>query len=394
MEKDLKVLIISESIGRERFGVAQVLLELFAYFGNRPIDLRVICILVGDVPEAIRDQVKHIPVPAFSLSENILARISRWSPKMRSEILKEIETYQPDLIHIHGVFTPLQQAAQFGAARSGIPVLLSVHGMLEPWTWNQHGVVYRALKRLYWNLILRPRMRKVDYIQAITSLEAKTLQQEFPNSKQILIPNAINLASIPDIEKQDTFEKSILFLGRIHPKKGVHTLVEAFHLAGVKGWKLKIAGPVFSKAYLREIKDQIKLLNIEDNVEFLGPIYGDDKYRLMARSWVAVVPSSSEVVGLVNLEAASVHTPAITTHATGLSDWEEGGGILVDDDPIQLSKAIESATSWTLDERMRRGNASRNLLEKQYSWQSTGPLWEQAYRLVASKKITDVPRNR
>ena len=391
MEKHLKVLIISESIGIERFGVAQVLLEIIAFCERRDIDFRVICIQVGGLPEGLRNKVKHIPVPGFLLMENLISRMFRWSPSMKSEIHNEIENFQPDLIHIHGVFTPIQQAAQRGAASFNIPVLLSPHGMLEPWTWNQHGLTYKILKRLYWDLVLRPRLRQVDYIHAITSLEAKNLRTEFPETEQILIPNLINLSRIPDVEDHQSLDRSILFFGRIHPKKGVHTLIEAFHLANITGWRLIIAGPVFSQAYLRELNRQIMLLDLGDQVDFIGPVYGDGKYQLMARSWVVVVPSSSEVVGLVNLEAASVRTPTITTNATGLSDWEDGGGILVDADPILLSKAIEIATSWNIDERIQRGIASRSLLESKYSWQSNGPLWEQAYRLVASAKTTDNP---
>ena len=391
MGKKLKVLLISESMGIERFGVAQVLLEIIAFCEKSDIDFRVICIQLEELPEGLREKVIHIPVLEFLLKENIVSRMARWSPSMKSEILNEIELFQPDLIHIHGVFTPLQQAAQKGAAIFNIPVLLSSHGMLEPWTWNQHGLLYKIFKRFYWDLFLRPRLRQVEYIHAITSLEAKNLRAEFPDSEQVLIPNSVNLSKIPEIKKHQSLDRSILFFGRIHPKKGVHTLIEAFHLANINGWRLKIAGPIFNQAYFRELNRQIRDLDLDDQVDFLGPVYGNEKYQLMARSWIVVVPSSSEVVGLVNLEAASVFTPTITTYATGLSDWEDGGGILVDADPKHLSNAIDFVTSWNLDERVKRGKASRSLLESKYSWKSTGPLWEEAYRLVASTKTKDIP---
>lgn len=69
-----------------------------------------------------------------------------------------------------------------------------------------------------------------------------------------------------------------------------------------------------------------------------------------------------------------MRNPTIMTHATGLSDWVDGGGILMDTDPIPLRKAIEIATDWNLDEWKQRGITSRNLLKNEYSWQSTCPL--------------------
>ena len=63
-------------------------------------------------------------------------------------------------------------------------------------------------------------------------------------------------------------------------------------------------------------------------MEFLGPVYGAEKWALIQRAWAMIVPSYSEVVGMVNLEAALCSVPSITTYETGLTDWNEGGGDL------------------------------------------------------------------
>jgi glycosyltransferase involved in cell wall biosynthesis len=302
---------------------------------------------------------------------------------MKSILVNEIDDFQPDLIHIHGVFTPLQYFAQSAASDFKIPVLLSPHGMLEPWTWNQHGVIYKAIKRTYWKSILRPRLRQASFIHVITPLESKTLDEEFPEATQILIPNAIDLGKIPEFSSRDTYNKEILFIGRIHPKKGVHLLLEAFKQANLEDWKLIIAGPVFSKAYKQQLDLIIHRYQMEDLVEFLGPVYGQEKYRLMNKSWVVVVPSSSEVVGLVNLESAAVKTPTITTPATGLFDWEESGGLLVENEIMPLSQALTSVSNWSIPERIQRGAQSRDFIKMRYSWQVVGPRWIEAYRQIA-----------
>ncbi len=131
-------------------------------------------------------------------------------------------------------------------------------------------------------------------------------------------------------------EKLIVFLGRLHPKKGVDLLIEAFKQAEFEyDWQLVIAGPDFNQTYARELRQLVVDLDLVDQVDFIGPVYGDKKYALLAKAWMVVVPSYSEVVALVNLEAAALQTPTITTTDTGLDDWAEGGGVLINADVDQ-----------------------------------------------------------
>ena len=97
-----------------------------------------------------------------------------------------------------------------------------------------------------------------------------------------------------------------------------------------------------------------------------------------------VTPSHSEVVGLVNLEAADSFLPSITTYQTGLSDWTEGGGLLITPDVLQLSNALTEASCWSTEEQFDRGVASRSLVEQRYSWNHVMPLWENLYSQISN----------
>jgi len=91
------------------------------------------------------------------------------------------------------------------------------------------------------------------------------------------------------------------------------------------------------------------------------------------------VPSFSEVIGMVNLEAALYQCPTVTTYQCGLNDWEEGGGQLVEPEVAQLTEALLSCTQWTEDERRQRGETSLKLVEEKYSWHHVVKLWLELY---------------
>jgi len=138
-------------------------------------------------------------------------------------------------------------------------------------------------------------------------------------------------------------------------------------------------GPDWSAAYTAGLKDLARSLGLEGRVRFPGPVFGDGKWQLYRQAQALCLPSYSEVVGLVNLEAAAARTPVITTHETGLWDWEQGGGLLVHPRVEELTGALEAVFSWTESERESRGRALRELVERRYSWEAVGPRWLELY---------------
>ena len=119
-------------------------------------------------------------------------------------------------------------------------------------------------------------------------------------------------------------------------------------------------------------------------VEFLGAVQGDQKWVLLRRAQVFCLPSPSEVIGMVNLEAAACRTPVITTQATGLPGaWAEAGGVLAQPSVPSLEQALSQAVHWTSQERLARGEGLHNLIETTYSWKATSPQWIELYQRLA-----------
>ena len=282
------------------------------------------------------------------------------------------------VVHVHGLWTAPPTLATQSAAAHKVPLIFSAHGMLVPWLWNRQGLAVRLKKTLFWHLLAAPGLRRSAVVHAITPMERDELRLLLPDSRIEVIPNAIEMS--PDTAPPASRDRVVMFLGRIEPKKGVDILIRAFAQARLGGdWRLDIVGPSWSDSYLATLKLLVTELGIERQTRFLGPVFGQQKEALLTRAWVLAAPSHSEVVGLVNLEAASRYLPSITTHQTGLSDWAEGGGLLVQPAPHEVVAALHQAAAWSDAERAQRGIASRKLVEHRYSWAAVMPLWHELY---------------
>ena len=198
----------------------------------------------------------------------------------------------------------------------------------------------------------------------------------------MLDPEIDNLVS--GIEQSP--EPLILFLGRIHPKKGIDLLISAFAKAALgTRWRLAIAGPDEMPHYLAELRRIANDIDTDVQIDFIGPLYGEEKFRWIKRAWIMAVPSLSEVIGMVNLEAAACGTPTITTVDTGLYDWEEGGGMLIDPTIDSLVHALKRAAAWNREEREQQGRRSRQLVTQRYSLEEIGKRWADLYAELAQR---------
>jgi glycosyltransferase involved in cell wall biosynthesis len=174
----------------------------------------------------------------------------------------------------------------------------------------------------------------------------------------------------------------VLFIGRLHPTKGLDMLIEAFGRAKLPGsWRLLIVGPPVDQRYAAQLRQAIAVNPRAGRIELMEPVWDTAaKYALMRNARVTVVPSHSEVISLVNLESSACSTPTITTRETGISDWMEGGGLLVEAAVQPITAALSASACWSDEERIQRGAASRRLIEERYSAAANMPRWMELYR--------------
>ena len=279
-----------------------------------------------------------------------------------------------DIIHIHGVWMYPQYAAAKFAKQKKIPFLITPHGMYEPWLWTQGAFK----KKLYFNLVVKSVFSKATCFHAITSNEAQEIQLLFPTTTAIEIPNLID-SNLLSNSYYDGKERYILYVGRLDPKKGIDLLIRAFANLDMQDYKLKIVGKFNN--YKLELDELISQLGLEKRIEFLGFTTGLEKTETFRKAFVFVAPSHSEVVGMVNLEAAMAKTPVITTFQTGLKkEWSNHGGILVNPNIKEIESGLKTALSWSINERNMNGEKLYNFVVKNYSWQNRFSDWHMLYK--------------
>ncbi|MDB2389808.1 glycosyltransferase [Alphaproteobacteria bacterium] len=306
---------------------------------------------------------------------------------------KEISKLDPEksIIHVHGVWNAPQYFAIKLAIKYKIPFIVSFYGMLLPWLWINQGLINRIKKTLYWKLFLNNKLKYASKYHAITDDEKHIIEKYLPNKTSIAVVNNFVINNYENKIKHDSIDlnHSILFLGRIHKIKGIELLINGFIEADLpKKWKLIIYGLSENKNYEEYLKiyvNKINCRNLRDRIIFSNPIYGEEKFRLLSQSWVLVAPSYSEAMGLVNLEAATVSLPSITTNNVGLKNWEEGGGMLVNPNVKEIRDALIRACSWPKDVRILKGIKSREFYENNYSQEKTAKKWANVYESMIKR---------
>lgn len=344
---------------------------------------------VGEDTIAVRPGVQLSSFPTGGLAAKW-----RFSGGAESKLARLVA--ETDVVQVHGLWMWPQWSAARLAAHMGKPLVVTSHGMLQPWMWQRQAWPHRLKKTLYWYGLAYPAFRKAAMIHALTPREAGVLASFFPGRTPQVIPHGIDLAAadqlLADLPPKDVHQPPyFLFVGRLHPGKGIDLLMRAFARLPQNNFVLKIAGPTQQReqAYADFVHQLVNSLGLEGKVIFTGEVQNAAKWQLYRDAWAFCLPSYSEVTGLVNLEAATAGTPVITSYETGITeDWERNGGVLLHPDEETVYAALCAAVMWPEEEQRSRGQRLRALVKEQYSWARVGQQWADAYQDLAARAAT------
>lgn len=362
-----KIYHITEDMSFNSGGVRTVLVNLDTYLNN-----------TSDLNSTILSNFKEPNDPYIDFNPSSRLKMWNYSVEYKNYISSQISNL--DVLHLHGVFMHPQFTASKQAEKHNVPYIVSPHGMLEPW----HLKDKQLKKGIYLKLFLEKILSNSSMLHAITPLEKDNLFKLTKHKNIFEIPNFINYSKIPNHLTYNPNEEYILYLGRIHPKKGLDILLESMTKIENKKIKLKIVGE--ENLYSNELRTKCNNLLINNRVEFVGSVFGDEKYALYANAKAFVAPSFSEAIGMVNLEAAICKTPVITTFNTGINpDWNINGGLMINPKVDELTNAINLALSWNETERFERGGLLSEYVINNYSWEKKGYLWADIYNSLINK---------
>lgn len=295
---------------------------------------------------------------------------------------------ESDVYHAHGIWGLTMHQIVKNARKQEKPYVVSVRGMLEPWSMQQS----RLKKNLAMFLYQHKDLKNAACIHATALSEAESIRNLGYKNPIAVIPNGIDLSEYPLKDKENELrdrKKTLLFLSRIHPKKGIEILLEVWKnipKQNKKDWQIEIAGNG-EESYIKELNNKIIKLGLQDCVKIIGPQFGNEKIETYHRADLFVLPTYSENFGMVVAEALSCGVPVITTKGTPWGDLElYESGSWIDIGIESLKDCLEEYLMKSNSELQQMGQNGRQLIEDKYSIQSVAKQFIELYQWMNNKK--------
>ena len=301
-----------------------------------------------------------------------------------------------DVVHVHGLWDREIRIAAKAAVAKGISLVWSPHGMLAPW-----ALKYRWWKKcLPWHLYVKRQLHHATVFHVTSEAEAKWVKTTGFDNDMAIVPLGTHLPDLPPAMTKRTASRirRLLFVGRIHPVKGLENLVRAWAMCVTPGWQLRIVGPD-SGGYESRLKDVAAKLGCTESVVFPGSKLGAELIREYLDCDCLVLPSFSENFGGVVIDAMAAGKPVITSKATPWSELEGDDdhvsngvgdrhrcGWWIDNDPTSLSSAISAMMALPDEERHAMGARGRTLVQAKYTWKAVAEQMVSVYNSKANKR--------
>lgn len=290
-----------------------------------------------------------------------------------------------DLYHTNGMWMHCNHETCVVARKKGKPYIITPHGMLYP----------QAMNRSTWKKKLLLAIGGVDKDLKLAICIHVTCIEEMEHYRALgyknpvaVIPNPVPMPDfIKDIEKKNSI-KRIGFLGRLHPRKNVEVLIDAWIMLGdkVKDSQLVIMGKG-DAAYERMLRDKVRQYGLK-NVEFVGFITGREKFEKLASLTALCVPSDFENFGMIVTEALSVGTPVIASQGTPWQDLNiHKCGYWINNDSEILAKTIQEVLDLPESKIAEMGRKGKRLVEEKYSDIKVAAMMKRLYEWIVVDRM-------
>jgi len=377
----------------------------------------------GGLYESVRCLVKalqnyKVNVSIFgNLDEHSEADLEAWKPvQIRAyspqfskqfgyskNFAKDLEQIKPDLIHTHGLWTYPSVLTHSYSRKTRTPYMISPHGMVDSWAMNNS----RLKKIVAYHLYEKKHLQDAKCLRALCESEANSFRQLGLKQPICVIPNGINMpeglnCGGQEASVQGDGRKTLLFLGRIHPKKGLPNALRAFKKAleespsrVTKAWQFVIAGwnqggheeelmqlcEGLGLSFSHRMQKHHKGRHSADaSVIFYGLAFKEEKKRLLENTDAFLLPSFSEGLPMSVLEAWSYGVPALITPECNLPEGNAAHAVIpIKTDAEAITEGLNTLFGMSDQDLREMGSRGKKLVLERFTWDSVARQMREVY---------------
>jgi len=289
-----------------------------------------------------------------------------------------------DFLHLHGVWEKLLLRAAGRMRQRDKPYAVTPHGMLDPWALSQK----RLKKRIALAVAFRGMLNRASFVHVLNTDERDAVGLLRLKSPSQVIPNGIFLEDVEPLPPAGAFYAKhpelggrpfIVFLSRLHYKKGLDILAEAFAKLpeSLSGVQLVVVGP--DEGQQASFECRVAELGVSDRVHLTGPIYGREKFEAIVDAACFCLPSRQEGFSIAITEALACGCPVVISEGCHFPEVAEVGAGRVT--PLEPSAVAQALTEVVSDPAIGQamGQRGRELVCERYTWPKVAEAMMEAY---------------
>lgn len=275
-----------------------------------------------------------------------------------------------DIFHGHGFYVYPNWLFGKQARKKSKMLIYHPHGFLEPWILARS----RIPKKLAHFLFENENFKYAQLWRALTNKEADQIRACGVTAPVVVAANGVHLKEYDRETEADLIppktKKRLLFLARIHPKKGLKILLEIWPQIHQQfgDWEIVVAGPD-EGGHRTELEQLAESLELTDSVSFIGTVSGDTKLAWLKSSDLFILPSYSEGFSVAVLEAMTCGKPVLITTGCNFPEVsDENAGWICEAEHASLQSTLRNALALSDEDRQAMGRCGRSLVERKYTW--------------------------
>ncbi len=373
----MRTLHVIQGISRRLGGPQTVLFDLAAAQLSAGFQVEVATTNI-EVPTGVLEVPTDRPVDVEGIRFHYFPTEFRpllFSRQLRSYIDRTIAAF--DIVHIHGLYRFPVTYTAYRARHAGVPFVIQPHGALDPHLYAQSSRSL-FLKRLYERLFDFPNLNAASAIHYTAEEERDRAAPLKLRAPSFVVPNAVDWERYRTLPPRGALRNRwgladaplVLFLGRLHFKKGLDLLIPAFDTLrqNVPDVQLVIAGPE-NDDYGLKVRAWVRERGLDRAVHFVGPLSGPDVVQAYVDADVFVLPSYTENFGMTVAEAMACALPVVISDQVNIHAEvaRAGAGVVTRCDAGEIAEALRALLG-DAERRHAMGHAGRHLVQERYTW--------------------------